>query len=255
MGTTFTIVAYGPDETRLRAAAEEALDEIARLDALLSNYKPQSELSQVNREAVGGPVRVTRELFRFLEVSDYYRRETGGAFDITLGAGTLRLDPRQMTVEFDRPGIKLDPGGIGKGFAVDRAIEVLREAGIRRALVNAGMSTLAALGAPPGEEGWRVSVRSPRFRDQSILNFLLKDNSLSTSATYELGQHIIDPRTRRPPRGVSSASALGPTGTESDALSTAFFVLGKKGTQDYLRTHPGVRAFLCAPECGWVSQK
>jgi thiamine biosynthesis lipoprotein len=253
MGTTFTVVLYGPSEPRLAEAAEQAFQEIDRLDALLSNYKTNSELSEVNRTAAKGPVKVTPEFLRFLQVSEQHRRETWGAFDITLGKGRLSLDPRNFTVEFSDPEVKLDPGGIGKGLACDRAIEILKEAGVKSALVNSGMSTINALGAPPGQEGWEIKVRSPRSKDVAVLTLRLKDNSLSTSATYEKGKHILDPRTGRPPRNeVSSVSALAPTGTHSDAITKCFFVLGRNGAAQYLRTHPEVRAFLCDPECSWV---
>ncbi len=252
MGTTFTIVAYGPGEEQLQSAAEEAFQEIERLDELLSNYKPHSELSELNRRAGRGTVRVTRDLFTFLEVSDRYRRETWGAFDITLGNGAFRLHARSSTAELVGSRTKLDPGGIGKGFAVDWALEILKAAGIERAFISAGTSTIYALGSPPGEKGWRVSVRSPQDKAKAVVTLALKDASISTSAAYERGLHIVDPRTHRPATGVESASAIAPTGTESDALSTAFFVLGPERTRAYLRAHPQVRAFLCAPECRWV---
>jgi thiamine biosynthesis lipoprotein len=253
MGSKYTIVVYGASESSAAAAVNQALDEITRLDELLSNYKPQSELSQVNQQAARGPVRVTPEFFRFLQTCDEYRRQTGGAFDITLGRGRLSLDTRNFTVEFSTPEVKLDPGGIGKGVAVDRAIELLRAAGVRRAFVSAGMSTVYGLGAPPGEPGWKVLVRSPHSKDQAVLTVHLKDESLSTSATYEKGSHIVDPRPGGgAARGALSATALAPTATESDALSTAFFVLRREGTARYLRAHLRNRAFLCDPECSWV---
>jgi thiamine biosynthesis lipoprotein len=253
MGSTYTIVAYGAKERLLAEAAEQAFEEIDRLDALLSNFKPTSELSEVNRAAAKGPVRVTPEFFRFLETADYYRRETWGAFDITLGRGRLSLDPRKFTAEFTEPDVKLDPGGIGKGLACDRAIEILKAAGITSALVHAGMSTINALGAPPGQDGWEIKVRSPLAKDVAVLTVRLKDESLSTSATYEKGRHIIDPRTRRPAETkVTSASAFAPTGVESDALTKCFFILGREGAGRYLRAHKQVRAFLCDPECSWV---
>ena len=253
MGATYTIVAYGPKQSLLAEAAEQAFDEIDRLDALLSNYKPTSELSEVNRTAAKGPVRVTPEFFRFLQASDYFRRETFGAFDITIGRGRLSLDPRNFTVEFTEPDLKLDPGGIGKGLACDRAIEILKAAGITSALVDAGMSTINALGTPPGRAGWEVKLRSPESKDVSVLTVILKNESMSTSATYEKGRHIIDPRTKRPPDNkVTSASSFAPTGIESDAVTKCFFVLGREGAARYLRAHKQVRAFLCDPECNWV---
>lgn len=253
MGATYTIVAYGPNERLLAEAAEQAFEEIDRLDALLSNYKPASELSEVNRSAAKGPVRVTPEFFRFLQTSDYFRRETWGTFDIAIGRGRLSLDPRNFTVEFTEPDVKLDPGGIGKGLACDRAIEILKAAGITSAMVHAGMSTINALGTPPGQAGWEVKLRSPVSKDVAVLTVLLKDESMSTSATYEKGRHIIDPRTKRPADSkVTSASSFAPTGVESDAVTKCFFILGREGAARYMRAHKQVRAFLCDPECSWV---
>jgi thiamine biosynthesis lipoprotein len=257
MGSEYQIVVYGPNQAILAEACEQAFAEIDRLDDLLSNYKPGSELSRVNATAARGPVKVTPEFFDFLRVSDEFRRQTFGAFDITLGRGRLSLDIRNSTVEFTTPEVKLDPGGIGKGLAVDHAIDILKAAGIARALVSAGMSTINALGTPPGpsgsEQGWKITIRSPKSNDIVAATVYLKDNSLSTSAMYEKGRHIIDPRTRQPPEnGVEAVSSLAITGTESDAITKCFFVLGRKGAADYMRTHPQTRALVCDPECTWV---
>lgn len=253
MGSEYRIVAYGPNQAKLAEACEAAFTEIDRLDDLLSNYKPNSELSRVNATAAKGPVKVTPEFFDFLRVSDEFRRQTFGAFDITLGKGRLSLDTRNYTVEFTTPDVKLDPGGIGKGLAVDHAIDILKSAGIQRALVDAGMSTINAIGTPPDDpQGWKINIRSPRSKDEVAATVWLKDNSLSTSATYEKGRHIVDPKTGKPPNGVLAVSSIAITGTESDAITKCFFVLGRKGAADFIKSHPGVQALVCDPECGWV---
>jgi thiamine biosynthesis lipoprotein len=254
MGSEYQIVVYGSNQALLAEACEQAFAEIDRLDELLSNYKPSSELSRVNATAAKGPVKVTPEFFDFLRVSDEFRRQTFGAFDITLGRGRLSLDTRNSTVEFTTPEVKLDPGGIGKGLAVDHAIDLLKAAGIKRALVSAGMSTINAIGTPPGEDqGWKITIRSPKSKDIVAATIYLKDNSLSTSAMYEKGRHIIDPRTRKPPEnGVEAVSSLAIAGTESDAITKCFFVLGRNGAAAYMRAHPTTRALVCDPECSWV---
>lgn len=254
MGSEYRIAVYGPNQQVLAEICEQAFAEIDRLDDLLSNYKKTSELSRVNDTAAKGPVRVTPEFFSFLRVSDEFRRQTFGAFDITLGKGRLSLDTRNSTVEFTTPDVKLDPGGIGKGLAVDHAIDILKAAGIKRALVDGGMSTINAIGTPPGQEqGWKIDIRSPRSRDIVASTVYLKNNSLSTSAMYEKGRHIIDPRTHKPPdNGVEAVSSIAITGTESDAITKCFFVLGRKGAADYIKYHPGTRALVCDPECSWV---
>src|ERR1051326_3524368 len=154
MGSTFSVALYGEDRIKMEAAADAALDEVRRLDELLSNYKPSSEWSQVNQNAAARPVRVSPELFQLLADCVQYSRESEGAFDISVGPlmkvwgfykgsghlphkpeiqaaltrtgyGHIQLDRVAQTVKFDQPGVELDPGGIGKGYAVDRMVDVL----------------------------------------------------------------------------------------------------------------------------------
>ena len=174
MGSSFSLVLFGPDRAGLEAAATAAFAEAHRLDRLLSNYLAESEWSAMNRAAASGPVRVTPELFALLSDCLEYSRLSDGAFDITVGPlikvwgfyngeGSLRqpkevkdalnrvgyrhveLDPGPRTVRFARPGMDLDPGGIGKGYAVDRMVEVLKHAGVRIALVSASGSSIYGL--------------------------------------------------------------------------------------------------------------
>src|SRR4051812_46143584 len=171
MGSTYSIALYGYDRVRMEAAADAAFDEVRRLDDLLSNYKPESEWSQINRHAAEKPMKVSPELFRLLATCLEYSRESEGAFDISVGplmkvwgfykgSGHLphrpevlaamtkvgyrhvRLDPKAQTVWFDRPGVELDPGGIGKGYAVDRMVDVLKQNGVRIAFVAGSGSSI-----------------------------------------------------------------------------------------------------------------
>ena len=184
---------YGDDRGRLEAAGRAALDEAHRLDRLLSNYQPSSEWSAVNREAARRPMPVSAELFDLLAACLDYSRRSEGAFDITVGPlmkvwgfyqgdGTLasasdvraalrlvgsrhvQLDPAARTVRFDEAGVEIDPGGIGKGYAVDRMVEVLKRRGVEVALVSAGGSSIYGLGAPPGHPG-RLADADPRSRE------------------------------------------------------------------------------------------
>lgn len=190
MATRFEIVLHGRDAVRLRAAAEEALDEIERLDAQLSLYRPTSEIAHLNRAAANGPVRVEPGLFRLLQRAKSLSGETGGAFDITVaplmrcwgfmgGTGKLpgkrklaaarvcvgmhlvELDAENFTVRFVRDGVMLDLGAIGKGYALERAAMLLREAGVKSALLHGGTSTVCAIGAPPGQRAWKVAIQDP----------------------------------------------------------------------------------------------
>jgi len=284
MGTVFSVVAYGRDRDDLAEVVDEVFEEIDRLDAQMSNYKPASELSVINREAAARPVLVEPKLFELIRESLGTSRETGGAFDITVGPlmkswgffrgqGRLpspaevarvlkrigyrhvRLDGGRRTIAFDEPGIEIDLGGIAKGYAVDRAVQILRENGVRSALVSSGTSSIYALGAPPGARGWEVNVRDPYDAHQAADVVLLRNSSLSISGNYEKffrvgGKtycHIMNPRTGWPVERMLSTVALSRSATETDALSTSFFVMGVERSRKYLATHPGLKVIFYAP--------
>jgi FAD:protein FMN transferase len=260
MATRFEIVLYGDDPRALRAAGEEALDEIDRLESQLSLYRPGSELARLNERAHAGPVRVTPGLFRLLERARGLSLETGGAFDITIaplvrcwgfmgGTGSMpdpeavaaaravvgmhqvELDVERLTVRFTRPGVMLDLGAIGKGFAVDRAAETLREVGVTSALLHGGTSTAYAIGRPPGGARWKIAIPSPDNHADAppLANVELEDESLSVSAvwgrSFRAGEksygHILDPRTGQPAEYARMSAVILPEATETDALSTA----------------------------------
>ena len=151
-----------------------------------------------------------------------------------VGWENIRLDPEQRTVRFLAAGIELDPGGIGKGYAVDRAIKILRARGVPAALLSAGSSTIYALGAPPGEAGWKVRVPSPHPEGGTISTVILRDTSLSTANLSEKnfvheGQFygaIMNPQTHQPVRGILQVTVISQSATDSDALSNALFVSG-----------------------------
>lgn len=217
MATRFEIALHGTNPVSLRAAGEEALDEIDRLEAQLSLYRPGSELARLNREAHERPVRVTPELFRLLARALEFSRATGGAFDITIaplvrcwgfmggaengavpepaaledarakvGSQHVELDAGKLTVRFTRAAVMLDLGAIGKGHAVDRAAAVLRAAGVESALIHGGTSTSFALGRQPDGSPWKVAVISPN-QDSSahpLTVVELENESLSVSAVW-----------------------------------------------------------------------
>ncbi len=252
MGSAYSVVVYGEDRTRMEGAVDAAFAEVQRLDDMLSNYKPESELSQINREAGNHPVPATQEMFDLLAACVEYSRQSEGAFDITVGPlmkvwgfykGTGRLphraeilgamdrvgyrnivlDAAHRTVRFAKEGVELDPGGIGKGYAVDRMVDVLKQYGIQAALVSASGSSIYGLGAPPGEKGWKVEIRDPKNEKKSVAEVYLKDESMSTSGNYEkffraegrIYSHIMDPRTGWPAQGVLSVSAITPRTLDS----------------------------------------
>lgn len=265
MGTTYTVVAYGEDRFAVDAAIEETYEEVLRLDRMLSNYRPASEWSLVNREAPRRPVEVSQELFDLLSRCLEYSRRSEGAFDITVGplmklwgfyrgggrvphraeirAAMARigwrkivLDPRARTVRFTAP-VEIDPGGIGKGYAVDRMAAILRGRGIRSALISAGRSSIYGIGAPPSEpRGWRVTVPGLRPGAGNAAEFFLKDTSMSTSGSSErffnaggrTYSHIMDPRTGYPAQGMLLASVIAPETLDSEAWTKPFFILGRE---------------------------
>ena len=292
MGSTFSIVLYGNDRAHLAAAADAALDEAHRLDAMLSNYQADSEWSAVNRLAAVQPVHISTELFWLLSACLKYSEQSEGAFDITIGPlmktwgfykeeGRLpqradvdevlgrvgyrhvRLDPDGRTVRFDREGVELDPGGIGKGYAVDRMVDVLKANGVEVAFVSAAGSSIYGLGAPPDDpEGWPVTIRHPRDRSTAAARTFLKNLSISTSGGYEkffwaegrTYSHIIDPRTGYPPQGTASVSVIASRAIDSEAWTKPYFVNGLAWTKSHKPAN--VRVFFCETDarqnCQWV---
>jgi len=296
MACEYAIEAYGPDADALPRIVDEALDEVDRVDRLMSHYKSDSPLSRVNREAAQHPVVVDPELFDVIADAMRYHDESNGAFDITVGplmkawgffggegrvpsdeelavarrhvgAAHVMLNPASRTIAFDEPGVELDLGGIGKGYAVDRVVGLFRRRQIAAALVSAGGSTIYALGAPPGRDGWTVAIQDPIDSRKIALTLQLEDRAVSVAGrsekSFEAGgvtySHIMDPRTGTPAQGVLSVVVLAPTGTGGDALDDAFFVLGPERSRAYLhRLHStDVFFFLAASvreraSAGWT---
>jgi basic amino acid/polyamine antiporter, APA family len=290
MGCLYTIEAYSPDPGTLPRVLDEAFDEVDRIDRLMSHYKTDSSLSRINREAATHPVAVEPELFDFLATALQYSRDSDGAFDITVGplmktwgffpgegrlpaeaeiaaarrlvgSDHVTLNTAARTVAFDAPGVSLDLGGIAKGYAVDRAVRLLRERNVTAALVSAGGSTIYGLGAPPGRNGWDVAIQDPIDSRRTAFTATLNNRALSVAGasekSFDVGgvrySHIMDPRTGRPVQGVLTVAVLSATGTAGDALDDAFFVLGPERSRDYLRRLPGTEVFFLIPsgDRGW----
>ena len=290
MGSTYTVVLYGDDPERMKAAMNAAFAEVRRLDRLLSNYRPNSEWSNVNQNAAKRPVKVSRELFDLLWACADYSRRSEGAFDITVGPlmkvwgfykgshrlpekaevvaalakvgyGKLVLDETAQTVRFAVPGVEMDPGGIGKGYAVDHMVEVLKQNGIHTALVSAAGSSIYALGAPPSEpRGWHIKIRDPKDKEKIVAELYLRDESLSTSGNYEKFfeaegrkySHVMDPRTGYPAQGVLEVSVIADRTIDSEAWTKPFFVNGRHWTA--ANKPKDVRVFMCEDNaaCVWV---
>ncbi len=262
MGTTGSLVAPASDAARARDWTARCLAIVADLEARLSVFRPESDLSRVN--AAGGTgVVVSADSLNLIQAALDIGRESGGAFDLTVGplmaawgfrgktpptsppteeeideamqsVGSGHITISGRVVRVDRPGVRLDAGGIGKGLAVDRCWEALRHAGARGFLINLG-GNMRASGRPANTRPWSVGVRNPFHTDQLLGRLRLEDGmAVATSGHYERFvtidgvryAHIMDPRSGRPVRGMAGVTVLARTAMEADALSTTLFVLG-----------------------------
>jgi thiamine biosynthesis lipoprotein len=281
MGSTFSIVLYGYDLEEMEAAMSAACDEAWRLEQMLSIYRPTSEWSRINQRAAQGAVQVSPELFQLLARCLEYSHQSEGAFDISVGPlikawgfyrGTGRLpspaevasalavvgyqhiclDSTTQTVRFDRLGMEINPGGIGKGYAVDRMVDILKQRGFGIALVTASRSSICGLGAPPEEpKGWRVDIRDPKSPSKAGAEVFLKNMSMSTSGTYEkmfwaegrTYSHIIDPRTGYPTQSMLLVSVIAPGTLDSEVWTKPCFIHGRQWTEQH--KPEGFRILFC----------
>jgi thiamine biosynthesis lipoprotein len=268
-----------------RAAGEQAIDavmaEMNRIDAAMSTYKPDSELSRVNALAAKQAVKISPELFELLATALDYSRITGGAFDVTYASvgfmydfrarqkpsqqqisqalpavnyRLVRLDRKTLTVHYDREGVRIDLGGIAKGHAVDRSIALLQQRGISHALVTAGGDS-RVIGDRFGRP-WIIGIRHPDRKDEIIARLPLIDTAISTSGDYERyfdegGQryhHILDPKTGHSASKVRSATILADSATRTDGLSKTAFVLGAAAALAIYQKLGDVDAVLVTPD-------
>jgi len=281
MGTVFEIAAYGESSEHTSAAIDEAFQEIVRIDDLMSNYKPDSALSKLNRSAHFRAQKVPIDLYRVIEQAVQFSRLSGGRLDITVAplvnlwkaalAGDSIPSPEQQRraedcvgykkielrppdqVTFQSSCLQLDLGAVGKGYAIDRASEILRSSGIRDAFLNSGGSTILAMGSPPGQSAWLVHLRDPSHKIDPYV--MLKDQSVSTSeqtAPSLLGPksagHIIDSATGRPTETEFAVSVITSSGTPSDGLSTTLLLLGPKAGKPLVDSMTNVSAIWLSPK-------
>jgi len=270
MGTRITVELWSEDKDKAESAIEALLDEMRHIDESMSTYKPTSEVSQVNAHAAEGPMHISKELFDLLVAANQYSELTEGAFDITyasvgymydfrkhvrpseeaidkaLPAVNYRhvlLDPKNQTVQFTQKGVRIDLGGIAKGYSVDCGIDVLKARGVTRAYVSAGGDS-RIIGDRFGKP-WMVGIRDPRKGEGEVITRIpLVDAAISTSGDYERFfdedgvryHHIIDPHTGHSASKVRSATIIGPYATRTDGLSKTAFVLGpEKAMEIYNR--------------------
>lgn len=281
MGCLFEVLLWGDDPEWCEGVAREALDEIVGLDRQMSHYRDDSDIARLNAYAARGPVRVEPQLFGLLQRCAEWWTATEGAFDVAIGRllecwgfhrGTGRvpseeeigealassgmrhiaLDPLRSEVHFRAPGLALNLGAVGKGYALDRAASVLRFYGAQSALLHGGHSTILAIGGPPEGGPWTFPIRDPRQPANTIETIGIRDAALSTSGNYtqyveangmRYG-HILDPRTGHPVQGTLQVSLRAADAASADALSTALFVLGCNRASWFAERFPQVSFVL-----------
>jgi thiamine biosynthesis lipoprotein len=277
MGTRVSVELWDDDEARGRDLVAMVMREYRRIDAAMSTYKPDSEISRVNREAASAPIKISDELFDIVRRSLELSVASHGAFDITYDSvGYLydfraqrrptqreieerlpavdyrhvELDPAKRTISFKAPGVRINLGGIAKGYAVERAAALLRERGVAHELLNAGGDT-RVVGDRRGEP-WIVGIRHPRAADQTFTKLPLVDEAISTSGDYERYfeengrryHHIINPATGQPAEGILTVTVIGPDGTMTDGLDTAIFVLGVEEGLELIEAYPDYETII-----------
>jgi thiamine biosynthesis lipoprotein len=281
MGTRCAVELWAEDRAAGEAAIEAVLAEMRRIDAAMSTYKPDSEVSRVNATAGQGPVPISAELFSLIDTAEQYSELSHGVFDITYASvgylydyrahvrpddaaieqalpsvdyRQLLLDPARQTIAFGMPGMRIDLGGIGKGYAVDRGIDILKGRGFAHALVNAGGDTRVIgdrLGKP-----WVIGIRHPDRKDEVVLRIPLEDAAFSTSGDYERYfdedgvryDHIIDPKTGRSPHGVRSVTVIASTATRTDGLTKSVFIMGAKAGIEFINGLTDADAIVIADD-------
>jgi len=271
MGTRVSVELWADDAARGRELVAEIMAEYRRFDDAMSTYKPASEISLVNAHAAEAPMAIGDELFGLVERSLALSVASGGAFDITydsvgylydfrahrrptdeqiaehLGAVDYRhvvLDRERRTIFFKTEGVRINLGGIAKGYIVERAAAMLRAKGVEHALLNAGGDT-RVVGDRRGQP-WIVGIRHPRAADEVVTRLPLVDEAISTSGDYERFfeenghryHHILNPATGRPTEGILTVTVIGPDGTMTDGLDTAIFVLGAEKGLELIESYP-----------------
>jgi FAD:protein FMN transferase len=261
MGTNIEVDLWDTDVIHARGCIEEVMGEMRHINREMSPYLRTSELYKVNKYAAERPVKISKELYDLIKRSFYFSRISHGAFDITYASigyrynyrehikpsnaqikaalkdisyRHIKLDPKHHTIRFSMQGVRIDLGGIAKGYAVDRSIALLQRCGIMDAMVTAGGDS-RIIGDHDGRP-WMIGIKDPRDKSQSIVAIPLSNTAISTSGDYERYfikngvryHHILNPRTGKSVHSTHSVSIIGPDATTTDALSTTVFVMGPK---------------------------
>jgi len=272
-------------EQELRLVADNAFEIVGHLEGQLSAYVPTSDVCWINETAAERPARIEPRLYDLLKTCRQIYEETDGAFDITVGPliktwGFFRREGRtpnpteleavradvgmefvlfndhDHSVRFEKPGTEINLGAIGKGYVVDRVVEALRGWGVRCGLVHSAQSSIAVIGKPPVGDGWRLGVTDPRQTDKALGTLTLVDSTMSISGNWEqffklegkTYSHIIDPKSGQPAQGILSTTVIGPSAAVTDALATAFFVMGIEKVRHFCEERREIGAVVLAGE-------
>lgn len=276
MATTFEVLVLHPDRRYAEQATWAAFDELDRLEAELSRFIENSDVSRVNSLTENQSLTVGVNTFECLELCTRLYAETNGAFDVTIGylmdcwldedkklrrpseeqldiarrhtgMDLLELDEEAVALRLLGEAVSVDLGGVGKGYAVDKMTDLLGEWDIDIALIHGGYSSVKAVGSPDGTKGWPVTLSNPGNRKQTLAHLYLRDRALSGSGLQK-GEHIIDPRTGRPVEYSRAAWACAGDAATSDALSTAFMVMSPAEVEQYCLSHSGTLAVVIGGE-------
>lgn len=280
MGTWASLTIVTADSAAVADVAYRSLAALHRVDSLMSNWTDDSEVERINREAARRAVAVEPEVAAVIARAIAVGRESGGAFDITVeplvrawgflggtphvpprgeieraralvGLDNLRYDPATRTLRFARPGVRIDLGGIAKGYGVDAVAAILRGGGVEDALVDLS-GNMVAMGDGAGHEGWTVGIRDPSLEREAVAVLRLFDQAVATSGNYEQFVaeggtrygHILDPRTGYPARGLASVTVVADHAVDCDAWATAFFVMGADSARALARARDDLSVVL-----------
>ena len=257
MATVYQVYAVHDDARYAAQAAQAAFDLIDRLEQELSRFRPNSDITRINHLAAGERTRVSVSAIECLVIARHVFDLTGGAFDVSIGTGlpSLDIDADALEVAATNAGVRIDLGGIGKGYAVDRAAELFEEWGLDVALIHGGFSSMLALDPPEGHDGWPLTLSDPRS-SRVLTRLSVRQTALGASGVRK-GDHIVDPRSGEPVRGRLAAWVVLPrpelasdaaehtrAATLSDALTTAFMLMSLDDIDALCRRSPGLEAWL-----------
>lgn len=284
MGSVFELTLVEKDSVQAQKHFQELIGEMDRIENLISEWRPKTQISEVNRNAGIRPVKVDREVFELTRRALRYSELSGGAFDISIAAldkiwrfdGSMAempddeairksvervgyrhivLDSNASTIYLAKTGMKIGFGSIGKGYAADKGRELMKSLGVEGGIVNAS-GDLSAWGTPPESKAWKIGIYNP-FKPLKISKILkIKDESAATSGDYEKYaevngkrySHIINPKTGYPSTGLTSVTVKGPAAEFANALSTSVMVMGTKEGRKLLKKFPGYRYLLITAE-------